>query len=110
SLYVGPRERVVMQELNAKFLGDRDFASILQMGMLQPIAVVMHHVLIWLHARTSSWGLSIILLTLMIRAIMFPLTHMSLKKMRGMQDKMKVVKPREKAIQDRFAKLPRNSE
>lgn len=110
SMYVGPRERAVLEKLDAEFTSKRHFASLLQMGLLQPIAVGMHHILIWLHAHTNSWGASIVLLTLIIRAAMFPLTHLSLKRMRSMQEKMKVLKPREKAIQERFRKLQRSSD
>ena len=110
ALYAGPREREILDAIAPIFGGQRDLVSLLHLGMLQPIALLMHSVLLWLFELTHSWGAAIVLLTLVIRGVLFPLTHVSLKKMRALQEKMKVLKPRETALKDRFRKLPRTAE
>ncbi len=49
----------------------------------------------------GNYGWSIILLTIIINAIMFPLRHKSVVSMRKMQE----IQPEVKAIQDRYSKL-----
>jgi YidC/Oxa1 family membrane protein insertase len=110
TMYVGPRNREALQALDAALPGQHRVAAVMDLGFVEPIAALMHRLLLWLHDHTSSWGASILLLTLIIRALIFPLTHISLKKMRGMQDKMSVVKPKLDTIKTRYRKLPRNME
>jgi YidC/Oxa1 family membrane protein insertase len=109
-LYVGPREKTVLAALEARVPGERALESLVHLGLLDPIASAMHSILLWLHLHVGSWGLAIVLLTLIIRGAIFPFTHMSLKKNRVLQDKMKVVQPRLKALQEKYRKQPRSSE
>jgi YidC/Oxa1 family membrane protein insertase len=55
----------------------------------------------WLFRFTGNYGWSIILLTIIINLVMFPLRHKSSVQMR----KMQMVQPQMKAIQDRYAHL-----
>jgi YidC/Oxa1 family membrane protein insertase len=55
----------------------------------------------WINGFVGNYGWSIILLTVIINAIMFPLRHKSVVSMRKMQE----IQPQVKAIQDRYAKL-----
>ena len=55
----------------------------------------------WVHGYVGNYGWSIIILTVIINAIMFPLRHKSVVSMRKMQE----IQPEVKAIQDRYAKL-----
>src|SRR5207247_4115131 len=55
----------------------------------------------WINGFVGNYGFSIILLTVIINAIMFPLRHKSVVSMRKMQE----IQPQVKAIQDRYAKL-----
>ena len=50
------------------------------------------------HGFTGSWGLAIIVLTLLVRALLHPLTH---KQMESMQ-KMQKLQPRIKMLQEKF--------
>src|SRR5204862_282627 len=49
----------------------------------------------------GNYGWSIVVLTILINAVMFPLCHKSVVSMRRMQE----IQPEVKAIQDRYAKL-----
>lgn len=106
-LYVGPQDRRVLEGLSREADGGRDLAGVMYPGFLHGIVVLLHRLLLWLHEHTASWGVAILLLTLIIRAAMFPFTHLSLKKMRVMQDKMAVVKPKMDALRERYRKQPR---
>ncbi len=111
SFYAGPRDRDVLVSVDELFAGHRALDQSANLGtFIGPIAWFMHGVLVWLQSHVGNWGLAIILLTLLIRGVLFPLTHMSLKKMRLMQDKMKIAKPKLDTIKAKFRKLPRDME
>jgi YidC/Oxa1 family membrane protein insertase len=55
----------------------------------------------WLYGYTGNYGWSIILLTIIINLVMFPLRHKSSMAMR----KMQAIQPQMKAIQDRYSHL-----
>jgi YidC/Oxa1 family membrane protein insertase len=57
--------------------------------------------LTWIHGYVGNYGWSIILLTVLINLIIFPLRHKTVVSMR----KMQVLQPQLKAIQDRYAGL-----
>jgi YidC/Oxa1 family membrane protein insertase len=59
-------------------------------GVLTVIAAPLFWVLSWLHALTGNWGWAIILVTILIKAIFFPLSAASYKSMA----KMRVLGPR----------------
>jgi YidC/Oxa1 family membrane protein insertase len=59
-------------------------------------------VLLWIHKLTHSYGLSIICLTLLVRAIVWPLVAASTKNMKRMQ----LLQPKMKAIQARYKDDP----
>jgi len=72
----------------------------LTFGIFHPIAVLSLKVLRWIHARVGNWGLAIILLTIGIRMMLFPLMHKSTVSMRKMQK----IQPKIKAIQEKYRK------
>jgi len=105
-LVVGPRQRPMLAALAPAFRGTPPLATLTNMGMLDPIASLLHRALVAFKAWTSSWGLAIVLLTLLVRTVMAPLQFFSMKKMRAMQDKLKPIQGRQKALEERYKKLP----
>lgn len=71
-------------------------------NILLPIVLLFKNVLIFLHGFINSWGAAIIILTLVIKLILFPT---SIKQFQGM-DKMKKIQPKLKEIQDKFKDKP----
>jgi YidC/Oxa1 family membrane protein insertase len=67
---------------------------------LTPIAVFFLKVLRWIYGVVGNWGFAIILLTLGIRIVLFPLMHTSTVSMR----KMAKVQPKVKEIQAKYKK------
>lgn len=55
-------------------------------------------VLSFFHGLVGNWGVAILLLTLCVKAILFPLANMSYKSMAG----MKLVQPELKKVQERY--------
>ena len=55
----------------------------------------------WIHGYVGNYGWSIVVLTLLINLVIFPLRHKSVVSMRKMQE----IQPQLKAIQDRYSKL-----
>ena len=55
----------------------------------------------WIYGYVGNYGWSIIILTILLNAVMFPLRHKSVVSMRKMQE----LQPEVKAIQNRYSKL-----
>jgi YidC/Oxa1 family membrane protein insertase len=70
-------------------------------GLFAVIVVPLLRSLVWINGYVGNFGWSIVLLTILINALMFPLRHKSVVSMRKMQE----IQPEAKAIQDRYAKL-----
>ena len=70
-------------------------------GMFAFLAVPLLGALKWLYGFVGNYGWSIILLTILINLVIFPLRHKSVVSMR----KMQALQPQMKAIQDRYANL-----
>src|ERR1700727_433975 len=61
-------------------------ANVIQ-DAFSPLITLFEHIMVFIHDDVvgSSWGLSIVGLTILIRAILVPLTHKQLKSMQEMQ-------------------------
>jgi YidC/Oxa1 family membrane protein insertase len=93
--FVGPKDFDVLAAIGP------DMSSAINFGMFAVIVVPLLRSLKWVHGFIGNWGWSIVLLTVIINAIMFPLRHKSAVSMRKMQE----IQPEVKAIQDRYSKL-----
>ncbi len=76
-----------------------DLEKSVQLGMFsflaRPLLVALH----WIHdSVVANYGWAIILLTIVIKIVLLPLTHSSMKSMRKMQE----MNPKVQAIRDRF--------
>jgi YidC/Oxa1 family membrane protein insertase len=103
-IYVGPKSidglKATRPPLN----------SLVQFGWWGFIAEPMFYSLLWMHKYAHNFGWDIVLITIAINMVMFPL---KVKSMRAMQ-KMQKVAPEIKSIQDRYKKYsmrdPRKAE
>src|SRR6185312_4575530 len=91
----GPKDFDVLSAI------DRDLARAIDFGMFTVIVVPLLRSLKWINNYVGNYGWSIIILTILINAVMFPLRHKSVVSMRKMQE----LQPEVKAIQDRYAKF-----
>ncbi len=93
--FLGPKDFDVLQALNPQYVRAIDF------GIFTIIVVPLLRSLKWINGFVGNYGWSIIILTVIINALMFPLRHKSVVSMRRMQE----IQPEAKAIQERYAKL-----
>jgi YidC/Oxa1 family membrane protein insertase len=89
-----PKEYDLLQEI------DRGVEKTLDFGLFGPISVFFLKALRWIYGIVGNYGVAIILLTLGIRILLFPLMHTSTVSMR----KMAKVQPKVKEIQAKHKK------
>jgi YidC/Oxa1 family membrane protein insertase len=92
--FIGPKDFDVLAAV------DRDLVRAIDFGIFAWLVVPLLRALKWINASVGNYGWSIITLTVLINAAMFPLRHKSVVSMRRMQE----LQPEVKAIQDRYAK------
>jgi YidC/Oxa1 family membrane protein insertase len=93
--FFGPKDLDVLQNIKPDLVRAIDF------GMFDFLVVPLLRALKWVNSYVGNYGWSIIVLTIIINIVMFPLKHKSIVSMRKMQE----LQPQMKAIQDRYAKL-----
>ena len=97
-VYVGPKDYDDLKKMNPPLHGLVNF------GWLEFIADPLFHGLKWLNKYIPNWGWDIVVLTLVVNMLLFPLRISSYKTTLKMQR----VAPEIKAIQDRFKKYKFN--
>jgi YidC/Oxa1 family membrane protein insertase len=93
--FVGPKQFDLLKSI------DPELVRAVNFGMFGWLAVPLLGALKWIHGYVGNYGWSIILLTVLINVLIFPLRHKSVVSMRRMQ----ALQPQLKAIQDRYANL-----
>ena len=78
----------------------------LQFGMFGIIARAFLLVLLWLNTFVHNFGWSIIVLTLIIKVVLYPLQHKSMSSMKKMQK----VQPKVEAIKAKYRKVQKDPE
>lgn len=90
--YIGPKDYKVLESI------DPVLVNAIEYGWFTFAAAPLFTLLMWLHSMFGNWGWAIIALTIIIRIVLYPLTH---KGMLSMQ-KMKDLAPRIKEIQTKY--------
>jgi YidC/Oxa1 family membrane protein insertase len=80
--YLGPKDRTVLQ---AAGQGRHHFSDLINLGMFAIISKVLVGFLIWVHSLFGNWGIAIIVLTVCVRIVLFPLTWKQIKSMVAMR-------------------------
>jgi YidC/Oxa1 family membrane protein insertase len=96
--FVGPKDLGILEKMNPPL------AELINFGWFTPIAKGLLWVLQLLHTKVPNWGWCIVLMTVVINMILFPL---KMKGWRSMQ-KMQKVGPEIRQIQDRYKKYKMN--
>jgi len=91
-LYAGPQEQSRLE----KFA--KGFDLVVDYGWLTIIAAPLFWVLEWFHKLTGNWGWAIILVTIALKALFFPLSAASYKSMA----KMKTLGPRLQRMKEQY--------
>ncbi|MDR3640710.1 MAG: membrane protein insertase YidC [Humidesulfovibrio sp.] len=93
SYFMGPADRAILANMPNKLSQAVDF------GWFHLIAVPMLSVLNWFYAYVHNYGVAIILLTMLIKLIFWPLSHKSYKSM----DQMKRIQPMIQKLREKHA-------
>ncbi len=99
-LYIGPK---VLSDLKELGLGLEDSV---QYGVFSIIARPMLFLMTLFNSWVGSWGLAIIMLTVVVKLLVFPLDQASYKSMK----KMRVLAPRMQEIRDKFKSDPQRQQ
>lgn len=96
-LYVGPKSYSELSQW------PYNISKAVNFGMFGVIAKALLHALNSLYSMTGNYGWAIIILTIGVQLLVFPLTRKSLK----YSARMKELQPQIKALQDQFRKDPK---
>ena len=92
-LYVGPKDQKRLEQIAENLNLTVDY------GFLWWLAVPLFWILDWLHGYAGNWGVAIILLTVLVKLVLYPLSSASYKSMANMRR----VAPQMKRLQERHA-------
>ncbi|MDY6972373.1 MAG: membrane protein insertase YidC [Thermodesulfobacteriota bacterium] len=92
SLYLGPRDLKILKESGKKLERAVNF------GWFDIIAKPLLHALRFFYQYVNNYGISIILLTVLVKILFWPLTHKSYKSMKEMQK----LQPRMAKIREKY--------
>jgi len=95
-LYLGPKKLSLLRSLDMRAEEVMDF------GFFKWFCIAMVPTLNFFHSLIPNYGIAIILLTLLVRIIFWPLTHRSTESMKRMQE----IQPLLKAVQAEFKDNP----
>ncbi|MGE3177862.1 MAG: membrane protein insertase YidC [Vicinamibacterales bacterium] len=98
--FVGPKDYELLQAIDNRSTTGTRLVRAIDFGMFDVVVVPLLRALNWLNRYIGNYGWAIIVLTILINAVMFPLRHKSVVSMRRMQE----IQPEAKAIQERYAK------
>ena len=104
SYYIGPKKYSVLQDSGYAMEKVMEFETIGAFSFMNWMMEPARKFLLWTlnkcHAVIPSYGIAIILLTVLIRVLFWPLTHKSTESMRRMQE----IQPEIKALQAKYSK------
>jgi YidC/Oxa1 family membrane protein insertase len=96
--FIGPKDvdRLIELEPSAK--------KIIRFGFFGWMADILHTAIKYIHTVFPNWGFSIIILTIIIKILFFPLTYSSTKSMAKMQE----LQPKMKSIRAKYKKAKKD--
>lgn len=111
-LYVGPKDHFILtedsQQISGRIGRTIDLEGLIDYGwftwLSRPIAVPILKAIRWLHRITNSYGVAIILFTIVIYSLFFPLKWRSSKAMKKAQK----LAPRMKELQEKIKGMKQN--
>jgi YidC/Oxa1 family membrane protein insertase len=91
--YAGPKDQLILEEIAPNLNLTVDY------GFLWWLAVPLFYLLDWLHTFAGNWGVAIILLTVLVKLVLYPLSAASYRSMANMRR----VGPQMKKLQERYS-------
>ena len=94
--YLGPKESVVLANLHP------NLTDAIEYGVITFFAKPLFRLLEWFHEYVGNWGWAIVLVTLLIKLILFPLSYKGMMSM----NKLKDLAPKMKELKEKYGKDP----
>ncbi len=91
-LFVGPKDVTYMRKV------DPTLSEAIDYGWLSFISVPMLELMKFFYSIIANYGVAILILTLLVRLLMFPLQHKAMKSMKRMQE----LQPHLKSLQEKY--------
>lgn len=93
--YIGPKERAVLAQAGG---GDPNLLELIDLGFFSAIARVLVSFLLKVYSFVPNWGIAIIVLTLVARTLLFPLSIPGIR----MSMKMRALRPEVERLNDKY--------
>jgi len=90
--YVGPKEYKILHTLDSRL------TTIIEYGWFTFIAKPMFILLQFIHDYIGNWGWTIVFVTILIKLVLFPLSHKGMVSM----NRLKELAPKVKALQEKY--------
>ncbi len=91
-IYAGPKQRKLLRQYG------NNFESVMSGRVLKPIVIFLEFMIKAFYSFTKNYGLAIILMTIVIKIILHPLTHKSFQSMR----RMSALQPKVTEIREKY--------
>jgi len=91
--YIGPKDEKTLKAINP------ELTDAIEFGWFTFLATPFFKVLLWINDYVGNWGWAIILFTLLVKIVLFPLSYkgmMSMQKLKDLAPKMKEIKEKHK--------------
>ena len=91
--YIGPKEEKILKAIHP------ELTDAIEFGWFSFLAKPFFKVLLWINDYVGNWGWAIILFTLLVKLVLFPLSYkgmMSMQKLKDLAPKMKELKEKYK--------------
>ena len=91
--YIGPKEHDILEAIQP------ELTDAIEFGWFTFLATPFFKVLLWINDYVGNWGWAIIIFTLLVKLILFPLSYkgmMSMQKLKDLAPKMKELKEKYK--------------
>lgn len=99
-IYLGPKEYDRLSNIG------KQRSYVMFYGWFKPISIFMSNVMRWMHDRTGSWGVAVILLTIFVRLCIWPIHAKSTFTMK----RMGLLGPMMKELQEKYKDDPQRQQ
>ncbi|GAB4371919.1 MAG: hypothetical protein Kow0062_07880 [Acidobacteriota bacterium] len=99
-LFTGPKEEALLRQIDER-LGT-SLSGLIEWGFFGWVARPLFLLMKWLYGLIGNWGLAIIAITVLIRALFIPLTHKSMVSMRRTQEQTAKLQPKIRKIREKY--------
>lgn len=112
-IYAGPKnlEALSLPDYNLTAMAVEPAALVfhqvpLGMSFIRPLSLMMLRLMRWLHDLLGAWGLAIIATTIVVRIVIYPLTHWAIKNQARTMIEQQKIRPEMEAITKKYKSDP----